>query len=49
MPESPREAHMVVDLPDTPKIVVLSSDNEPMEGFEDEDDLEEDQKIDEIV
>ena len=49
MPDSPREAHVMVDLLNTQEIMVLSYDNEPMEGFEDEDDLEEDQKIDEIV
>ena len=38
MHDSPGEAHMVADLPDTPKIVVHSFDDEPMEGFKDEDD-----------
>jgi len=46
MPDSPGEAHVVVDLPDTPEIMVLSSDDEPVEGLEDHleegDDLEED-------
>ena len=44
---------MVVDLPDTLEIVVVSSDDEPMEGFEgnleEEDDLDNDQEIDEVV
>ena len=42
---------MLVDLPDTLKIVVVCSDDEPMEGFEGhleaKDDPEEDQEIDE--
>ena len=45
MPNSPREAHVVVDLPNTPEIMIVSSDDEPMEGFEghleEEDDPEE--------
>jgi len=49
MPDSSGEAHVVVDLPDTPEIVVDSLDGEPIEGFEghpvDEGDLEEDQEI----
>ena len=44
---------MVVDLPDTPKIMVLRYDDKPMEGLKDhleeEDDPEEDQEIDEVV
>ena len=44
---------MAVDLPDTPEIMVLSSDDKPMEGLadhlEEKDDLEEDQEIDKIV
>jgi len=46
MSDSPGEAHVVVDLSDIPKIMVVSSDDEPMEGFEghleEEDDPEED-------
>ena len=46
MSDSPKEAHVMVDLSDTLEIVVLSSDNEPMEGLDDhleeEDGLEED-------
>ena len=42
MSDSPREAHVRVDLPDTLVIVVLSSYDEHMEGFEDKDDPEED-------
>jgi len=34
MPDSPGEAHVVVDLLDTPKIVVVSSEDDAMEGFE---------------
>lgn len=49
MSDSPGEAHVVMDLPDTSEIVVLSSDDELMEGFEDKDDLEEDQEVDEIA
>jgi len=53
MLDSSGEAHVVVDLLDTPEIVVRSSDDDPMEGLknhlEEEDDLEEDQEIDEIV
>ena len=44
---------MVVDLPDTPKIMVLRYDDKPMEGLKDhleeEDDPDEDQEIDEIM
>jgi len=49
MPDSLGEADVVVDLPDTLEFVVVSSDNEPMDGFEDKDDPEEDQEINEIV
>ena len=53
MPDSSGSAHAVVDLPDTPKIVVVSSQDEAMEGFEghleEEHDPEEDQAIDEAV
>jgi len=28
MPGSPREAHVMIDLPNTPKIVVVSSEDE---------------------
>ena len=34
MPDSPGVARVVVDLPDAPKVVVVSFDSEPMEGFE---------------
>jgi len=44
---------VVVDLPDTPEIVVVSFDDEPMAGFEDhleeDDNPEENHKIDEVV
>jgi len=49
MPDKPGEVYVVVDLRDTPEIVVLSFDDEPMEGFENEDDPEEDPDIDEIA
>jgi len=53
MPNSPGEAHVVVDLSDTREILVVSSEDEAMEGFEghteEEDDPEEDQDIDEAV
>jgi len=43
----------VVDLPDTPEIMVLCLKDEPMEALEDhleeEDDPEEDQEVDEVV
>jgi len=46
MPNSPEEAHVVAELPDTPEIMMLSSDDEPMEGLGDylveENDPEED-------
>ena len=46
MLDSPREAHVVVNLLDTPEIVEVSSEDEAMEGFEghleEEDDPEED-------
>jgi len=49
---SPRELHVVVAIPNTLEIMVLSPDEKPMEGLEDhlgdEDDSEEDQKIDEV-
>ena len=52
MPESPWEVHIVVDLPDTLEIVVLSPDDEPIKGLEDhledEDDPEEDYEIDKV-
>ena len=44
MPDSPGEAHVVIDLPDTPEIVVASSEDE---GHQEEDDPEEDQHINE--
>jgi len=34
MPDSPGEAYVVVDLPDTSEIMVVSSDDKPMKGFE---------------
>ena len=53
MTDSPGEVHMVVDLPDTLKIMVLSPDDESIEGLEghleDEDDREEDHEINEVV
>jgi len=53
MPDSLGEAHVVVDLPDTPEIVVVSFEDDAMEGFEghleEEDDPEEDQDINEAV
>ena len=33
MPDSLGEAHVVVDLPDTPEIVVVDSEDEAMKGF----------------
>ena len=46
MPNSPGEAHVVVDLSDTREILVVSSEDEAMEDFEghleEEGDLEED-------
>jgi len=33
MPDSPDKAHLVVDLPDTSEIMVVSSDDKPIEGF----------------
>jgi len=47
IPNSPGEAHMVIDLPDTPDIVVISSEEEGHQ--EEEDDAEVDQDIDEVV
>ena len=41
MPDSPKEAHVVIDLPDTPDVVVISSGDEGHQG-------EEDQDIDEV-
>jgi len=53
MLDSLGEAHVVVDLLDTSEIMVVSFDDEPMEGFEGylekEDDPKEDQDIDELV
>jgi len=47
MPDSPKEAQVVIDLPDTPEIVVISSKDE---GHQDEeDDPEEDQDIHKAV
>ena len=46
MPDSPGEAHMVIDLPDTLDLVVISSGDEGHQG--EGDDLEEDQDIDEV-
>ena len=45
MPDSPGEAHVVIDLPYTSEIVLVSSENEGHQ--EEEDDPEEDQDIDE--
>ena len=45
-PDIPREAHVVIDLPDTPDVVVISSGDEGHQG--EEDDPEEDQDIDEV-
>ena len=47
MPDSLGEAHVVIDLPDTPEIVLVSSEDEGHQ--EEEDDPEEDQDIDEVV
>ena len=53
MPNSPGEAHVVVDLPDTPEIVVINSEDEAIEDFkghlEKEDDPEGDRNIDEAM
>ena len=46
MPDSLGEAHVVIDLPDTPEIVLVSSEDEGHQ--EEEDDPEEDQDIDEV-
>jgi len=53
MPDSPGEAYMVLDIPDTPNLVVISSSSrdEDHQGEEDdleEDDPEEDQDSDEM-
>ena len=55
MPDSPGEVHAVVDLPDTPEIVVVSSKDEGHSEEEDQD-IEEvvveqqwDQEIDEMI
>ena len=44
---------MVVDLPDTPEIMVLRYDDKPMEGLKDhlqeEHDPKKDQEVDEVV
>ena len=44
MPNSPEKAHVVVDLLDTSEIVVLTSDDEPMEGLENHLEEEDDPK-----
>ena len=49
IPDNPRKAHVLVDIPNTPVIVVVSSDDEPMGGFDSEDGPKEDQEIDEKV
>jgi len=53
MPDNPGEAYVVVDLPGTPEIVVVSSKDEVIEDFEGhlekEGDPEEDQDIDKAV
>jgi len=46
MPDSPGEAHVVIDLPDSPDLVVISSEDEGHQG--EEDDPQEDQDIDEV-
>jgi len=43
MPNNPGEAHVVIDLPDTPEVMIVSSENEGHQ--EEEDDPEEDQDI----
>ena len=45
MPDSPGEAYVVIDLPDTPEILVVSSEDKGHQ--EEEDDPKEDQDIDE--
>jgi len=46
MPDNPGEAHVVIDLPETPDLVVISSGDE---GHQDEkDDPEEDHDSDEV-
>ena len=45
MPENPGEVHVVVDCPDTPKIVVINSGDGDHQ--DEEDDPEKDQDIDE--
>jgi len=47
MSDSPGEAHVVIDLPDTPEIMVVRSEDEGHQ--EEEDDPKEDQDIDEAV
>ena len=53
MPDSAGRAHVVVVLPNTPEVMVVSSNDEPIADFEghldEEDDLEEDQELDEVV
>jgi len=46
MPESSGEVHVVIDLPDTSDVVVISSRDESHQG--EEDNPEEDQDIDEV-
>jgi len=46
MPDSPGEAHVVIDLPNTPDLVVISCGDEGHQ--DDEDDPEEDQDSDEV-
>jgi len=51
MPDSPGEAHVVIELPDTPDLVVISSGDEGHQGEEDDlekDDPEQDQDIEEV-
>ena len=51
MPDSPGEAYVVIDIPSTPEVVVISSGDEDHQGDEDdpeEDDPEEDQDSDEM-
>jgi len=48
MPDSPGEAYLVIDLPDTLAIMVVSYEDEGHQE-EEEDDPEEDQDIEEVV
>ena len=48
MSDSPGEAHVVIDLPDTPNLVVISSSSGEENHQGEEDDPEEDQDNDEM-